>query len=369
MKFCRLALALFFVVLLTLSCTACDAGAGRSVAVRREVAKASKPCPVTPSFVQETGVQPTPVPGGDIAPSYQQISSRLKELSSKANDANYEAVKDEANSFLRQALYQKGVSRWQGWIVSTGVEALRSLQVKNPFGGYGIDDDLDTTSGAVLLSMVDPFVVPTEVITSTARQNWSEYPYVVLTDAREISGQPLCIGQQVSFDGIVADSPEIIYSRGDIMVSQASVTVINNGLSDRTLSSDLKNVVIKMLRIGGWGSPVYQAILFGDGTVALEDKSGRLGGGFKIATVKEDVVRQLLDQFTQADFFSMSNYDKRGVSDSAYTRLTLNTDGKRHSVLHYYGNDTPAEQITKLEKSIYHIIAPFNWVGSDYEGR
>jgi hypothetical protein len=247
------------------------------------------------------------------------------------------------------------------------VEALRSLQVGGRFGGYAIDDDPYFKSGAILVSMVDPFAITsTEGMTATWTSALSAHPYVALREAKEESGQPLCIGQLVSFDGYIADSPEIIYDRSDIVVSGAAVRVVSNPIPDRTVGSDLKDFVVKMHRIGGWASPRYQVILFGDGTVVFEDKGGSIDGGFRIATISEESVRQLRGKFVEADFFSMSDYDEYAMTDAAYTRVTLNMDGKRKSVLHYYGNTLPAEKITGLEKSIYQIIEPFKWVEGDY---
>ena len=330
----------------------------------------TKPCPRTPSFTQTaaTGILPTPTNQTGVAKPYEEINAGLQQFRPKYDDPKYLDIKEDANSYLRAELEGKQIAGWEGWVVSTGVEAIRSAEMKWRIG-YEVDDDpVDTEpfSNTVLISMEDPFAnAPTPAWTPDRDVLELEKPLIALFDAAQASDQPICIGQKVRFNGYVYETPEIIYQRGDFLVIATSMTVAENALPERDLPKDLADLVIELRRIPGWFGPDYQLMVFGDGTVVFEGRRETTVQGFKITSVSEGTLRQLLSEFESVGFSSMTDFDKGKMSDAASARTTLDWQGKRNSVYHYFGNSMPDEKITQLENKIDELIQTEKWVGKD----
>jgi hypothetical protein len=353
---------LLLLFMLMLACAACGSPN------RENTPGDNKACARTPSFIQPMDPPPSPPYPWKAtvkAASYEDISAKLMQFSAEVDDTNYVSIKGKTDDYLHDSLQWKRVSGWQGWVVSTGIEARRSLETGESMG-YEIDDDPDMKASMILLSMEDPLAELSErPVISTTRPSSFEKPYVALADIRESSGRQLCIGQKVSVEGFVAEAPKIIYHRGDIIVSDAVATIVEDALPERTVVPDLEDVMIKLRRIPGWSGPDYKLMVFGDGTVVFEGRYGTVVDGFRLATVSEERVRELLGEFEKAEFSSMTDHDERGVSDAPYVRTTLVKDGKRKSVLHYYGNNMPAEKLEQLENNIDKIIETDKWVGKN----
>jgi hypothetical protein len=201
------------------------------------------------------------------------------------------------------------------------------------------------------------------------RSPWFEKPLVLLTDVVEASGQQLCIGQKISFDGYVTPDPDIIYHRADIPVANSSVTIVENVLPERVIAPDLEDVLIVMGRIPGWSGAKYNVTLFGDGTVVFESVYGTKANGFRLATVSEETIRELLSEFEKADFFAMPNArydDPLLIPDSATAEIILKWGGKSKTVFHYagpFGTEVQIEKITHLENRIDELVGTEQWVG------
>jgi len=227
-------------------------------------------------------------------------------------------------------------------------------------------EDTEPYSNTILISMENPFAdAPTSIATPNRFIYEIGEPYIALMDVGQASEQPICIGQKVRFDGYVLEAPEIIFDRGDFIVPATDVTVIENPLPERTVPQDLTDLIIDLRRIPGWSGPDYHLIVFGDGTVVFEGRSGTVADGFKIASISEETLRQLLSEFESVGFSSMTDYDVGGWTDAASARTTLDWKGKRNSVYHYFGNNMPDEKITQLENKIDELIQTEKWVGKD----
>jgi hypothetical protein len=346
-----------------LTLVACNSSSIRS----DEVAKSEGGsfCPRTPSFIEATGpsAQPTPTGQLGVAKSYDQIWAGLLSIEAESSDSDYGA--GEMTVYMRQELDGKLISGWEGWVVSTGLEANRSIEASDWWWTYRSDEDPANSaelSNVVLVSTEDPFGPdPDPRGRQTGRWYELNRPYIALIGAKEASKQQLCIGQKIRFDGYVAVSPGIGFYRGDYIVSPTTVDVVENSLPARDIPADLEDVFVKMKRIPGWSGPDYQVMVFGDGTVVFEN-TYITSPFFRITTISEGKVRELLDEFERAEFLSMPDYDEYYMSDSSYVITSLVRDGRHNTVTHYYGNSLPDEKITALEDRIEEIVGIERWV-------
>jgi hypothetical protein len=363
--------ALILVLLFAVASAGCNSPSTKSPG-NRSNDTSTKPCPRTPSFTQAVTTENLPTPTAQqtgVAKPYKEIYAGLKEFRSEYNAPDYQTIRDNANSYLRTELEGKQIAGWEGWVVSTGVEAMRSLQMKWRITGSEAEDypeDTEPFSNTVLISMENPFAdAPASIATPNRHTHEIEEPYISLMGVGQASDQLICIGQKVRFDGYVLEAPEIVFERGDFIVPATNVAVIENPLPELTVPHDLADLTIQLRRIPGWVGPDYHLTLFGNGTVVFEGRYGTVVNGFRISTVSQETVHKLLSAFDKAGFSTMSEteYAEYGMSDAPSARTTLYHQGKRKSIYHYFGNNVPDEKLTQLENKTDEILHTEKWVG------
>jgi hypothetical protein len=348
--------------LLLLACAGCNTSLGGDNAAGEKICHrtpASEGSEITSEYADNAEPAPTALPTQPItgsAPFYDQIYAGLKPFNLKfktmfdkpySDISQRDAVKEEALEYLRGELYQKRVTGWQGWVVQTGIAALE-------YGHGGVDPDEDY-SNLVLLSMTDPFSPPPKLKGDYGYIPQLAEPFVLLLDTRDTSGQEICIGQKVEFSGDASWSPTLRLFHPTVYLTGATTFVLEDTLSERTTTSDLRDVVIRVEQIDGWsGMTSFVVILYGDGTVIFEGLFLSKIDGFLIATVDEAAVRQLVKEFDNAGFYLMQeSYD--GCCDVNKSILSITRGDETKSVYHDGGSPDAPDELWALEEKIFEV--------------
>ena len=114
------------------------------------------------------------------------------------------------------------------------------------------------------------------------------------------------------------------------------------------------NFSIRLSRSGCYGScPAYSVTLHGDGTVTYKGSWYVSIEGEYTAHVSPEAVRQLLERFRNANFFSLKNEYRAGVTDNPTYCLELVVGSKKKIITDYVGEwvGMPAA-VTELEEAV-----------------
>jgi hypothetical protein len=296
-------------------------------------------------------------PYDDVYDGLKPFNLKFKEMFDKPNSDNTQrdAVKEEALEYLRGELYKKRVTAWQGWVVQTGIEAMKH-------GHGGIDPDKDY-SNLVLLSMRDPFSPPPDNKGDYGYFPQLSEPLVLLLDTKDNSGQETCIGQKVEFGGNASWSPTFRLFQPTIYLTGATTFVLEDALSERTAAPDLRDVIIRVEQISGWtGMTGFVLTLYGDGTVIFEGLSLSKLDGFLITSVDKTGVRQLLDEFDKIGFYSMQD-SYEGCCDFPDRILSITRGDETKRVLHNGGSQQAPDELWDLEEKIFELTNTTEWLG------
>lgn len=105
------------------------------------------------------------------------------------------------------------------------------------------------------------------------------------------------------------------------------------------------DAVITLERSGCLGTcPTYKLIVFGDGLVLYEGRENVKTKGIARTVINQDLVRQLISEFSKADFFTLKDRYET-VRDGCFTSLTdqpwvftsIRINGTTKSVAHDHG--------------------------------
>jgi hypothetical protein len=127
---------------------------------------------------------------------------------------------------------------------------------------------------------------------------------------------------------------------------------------------DISDVVITLERGPCFGAcPVYKLTVYGDGRVVYEGIRFVGVEGTRTASISEEKVRQLVNEFQKIGYFSLDDeYIDTDATDlpSAITSITI--AGKAKTVAHYHGDFSAPEELTALEDKIDEIASTEQWV-------
>lgn len=123
-------------------------------------------------------------------------------------------------------------------------------------------------------------------------------------------------------------------------------------------------LVIKLERTVCFGKcPAYSLTIKGDGSVIYEGKDNVRITGIQEATVESMIISRLLEEFEDADYYSLKDsYTGFGKSDmpTVYTSISLGDHTK--SVRHYLGDNSAPAKLTSLENKIDEIVNSAQWI-------
>lgn len=143
----------------------------------------------------------------------------------------------------------------------------------------------------------------------------------------------------------------------------------NSSFSQKPVSpfpelSPSTNFLIRLSRSGCFGScPAYAVTIHGDGTVSYEGRSYVSIDGKHTAHVSPGAVRQLLERFRDANFFSLRNEYRAGVTDNPTYCLELVIGARKKIITDYVGEwvGMPAT-VTELEEAVDQTADSARWV-------
>jgi len=136
---------------------------------------------------------------------------------------------------------------------------------------------------------------------------------------------------------------------------------------DMPTFTDPAAVSIRLERDGCFGTcPIYRVELSGSGDVRYDGERFVLIEGHHGAKVDPAHVAALVEQFRQADFWSLKSQYSGPVTDNPSYRLTLTVNGKSKTVTDYVGAmvGMPAA-VTALEKAVDDTAGVARWVKGD----
>ncbi len=129
------------------------------------------------------------------------------------------------------------------------------------------------------------------------------------------------------------------------------------------MAADLEDVVISLDRTMCFGTcPDYRVTLYGDGTVVFEGRTFTKVLGYKIGSIEEAKIRELLAEAEKGGFFTEKSYTNYEVTDNPSATLSINTSDKGNRVDHYYGDSNAPATLIALESKVDEILNTARWV-------
>lgn len=131
-----------------------------------------------------------------------------------------------------------------------------------------------------------------------------------------------------------------------------------------------QQTVITLQRTACFGfCPIYKLTIYGDGRVVYEGERFVKETGTRTTKISRAAVRQLVKEFKQVNYFTLSDSYTGGHTDapSAITSLTLGKQQK--TVNHYMAAPDAPETLKALEDKIDQVVNSQQWIGTDEERR
>lgn len=108
--------------------------------------------------------------------------------------------------------------------------------------------------------------------------------------------------------------------------------------------------------------PVYQVSVENNGAVTYIGEMFVAVEGEQRAQISQDLVRELAGELEEIDFFSLQDqYTDMGATDMPSAILTLRVNGQTKRVVHYHGDFSAPEELTRLELLIDEITNTAQW--------
>ena len=128
-------------------------------------------------------------------------------------------------------------------------------------------------------------------------------------------------------------------------------------------TNNLTDLVITLERTACFGAcPVYQLIVYGDGTVVYEGTEFVRVIGIRTTVISQEKVRQLVSEFEGINYFALSDsYEDYMATDLPFAITSIRIDGSTKTVRHYHGDLSAPEELTTLENRIDEIVDSSQW--------
>jgi hypothetical protein len=124
--------------------------------------------------------------------------------------------------------------------------------------------------------------------------------------------------------------------------------------------NDWDSVRITLQRSGCRACPAYKVMIFGDGRVLFSGYTVDYGGEYH-GRVSHEVVRQLVDLFSSADYFNLFDRYGRAYDAPSFT-TSISFDGNSKSVVDEVGYHAGMpEVVTGVEDGIDRLAGPRVW--------
>lgn len=130
---------------------------------------------------------------------------------------------------------------------------------------------------------------------------------------------------------------------------------------------DWNSLRITLNRSGCYGTcPAYEIEIHGDGTVLYEGKANVATKGKRTGKISHASLVELVDVFRKADYFSLAERYKSGVTDNPTYVSSISFDGMSKSVLDYVGRSVGMPStVSEVEAVIDHLSGAYKWIGRE----
>jgi len=326
--------------------------------------ESSLPCLTMPGHNAASSPVPSP---GKTAPPYSEVHDKVSTTNAKlqeainAGDGNApEEIRNDFTDYWSQ-LQGKSISQWNAWVVAIGSETDDYL---NSNGDQNVEN-LAKSSDIVLLSLEDPFQPSTDsAITRTSSLvpgMFSEPWALVRPDSASIGS--ICVGQAVLFSGNVSGALADYSSSIGLVVPDARVIPGKRKVGDTSGPPKFPGLVISLDRSVCFGAcPAYRVTAYDEGTVVFWGGAFTTVVGFRIWSVSQSTLQQLVTAFNDGGYFSLSDYTHEDWTDNPSASTSITLQGRTHSVAHYYGDNSAPQKLFDLEDSVDKLLNTEEWV-------
>jgi hypothetical protein len=127
---------------------------------------------------------------------------------------------------------------------------------------------------------------------------------------------------------------------------------------------DWESMKIALKRTQCFGTcPSYQVEIRGDGSVSYKGEAYVASEGQRASKISAEQVKELVQLFRQADFFSLDDEYRFNVTDNPTYTISIAFDRQSKQVVDYAGQRTGMPQaVTDLENAIDRIAGTAQWV-------
>lgn len=109
--------------------------------------------------------------------------------------------------------------------------------------------------------------------------------------------------------------------------------------------------------------PIYRISVEGNGRVTYYGEMFVAVEGEQRSQIAQDQVRRLARELERVDFFSLQDeYTDLSATDMPSAITTLRLNGEMKTIVHYHGDFSAPEKLTKLEDLIDEITDSTRWV-------
>lgn len=109
--------------------------------------------------------------------------------------------------------------------------------------------------------------------------------------------------------------------------------------------------------------PIYKVTVEADGTVTYMGERFVVVEGEQRSKISQSQVRRLARELEKIDFLSLQDsYTNMSATDMPSAITTLRLNGEVKTVVHYHGDFSAPEKLTRLENLIDEITSSAQWV-------
>lgn len=142
-----------------------------------------------------------------------------------------------------------------------------------------------------------------------------------------------------------------------LVTTPDSEVILKRPWPDKTV---YENVVITLERTQCYGTcPGYKLTIYGNGKVVYDGEKYVKVIGTQTAQISQDKVKEIVDEFYQADYFLLQDEYTEDITDMPATITSITIDGKTKEVLNRYG---APKKLADLENKIDEITNSKSWV-------
>ncbi|MGI0019926.1 MAG: DUF6438 domain-containing protein [Nitrososphaera sp.] len=147
---------------------------------------------------------------------------------------------------------------------------------------------------------------------------------------------------------------------GGLAVGIAFVVMFSLFAIPSGFRGDVENVVITLERTPCFGfCPSYHVAVYGNGTVVYEGRDFVEVKGEQRSEIPQQDVKELIDEFYAADFFSLRDRYEAQITDLPSQTTSITIDGTTKTVYRY---GFEPERLAMLEDRLDKVAGTEKWV-------